>query len=461
MHRTTDQQGTTRALNTGITGQPGPAIALLGILIATASIGFEESLPVLSVGITLQLPDILLLGSLGWIAVQWLFVPEFRIARTPLDRPLLIFYGVTLFSTLWAIVQSSVNIHIAIQATRVFSFYLTFFIVTNLIRDHQQLKFLLNGIFILATIVAAAMIGQYVLGDSVQLVSGPAGGLEQTVGRVSGPVVRIAPPGFSIVMVSFMAVVCTLVCDRFKPISLVRFLQCGLLGMALTVTFFRSYWAALVVVLCLMVFLVKPADRRRLMGWGVIAMSPAVFVLLVVFAAPSLPVSRLVAASWDRLSTVASIKTFKGGGDSSYDFRRLENEYAFSAIVANPVIGLGMGAAYRRLDPRLDGFRADNFSDRTTSIHNSHLLLLLQSGLLGYFSFVWLSLVFLLRGFRGWRKIPDDHMRAVVLSLTLVYLALLIAAGANSLFMQSYWTPVIGIILGVNELILRKVRAEG
>jgi hypothetical protein len=48
-------------------------------------------------------------------------------------------------------------------------------------------------------------------------------------------------------------------------------------------------------------------------------------------------------------------------------------------------------------------------------------------------------------------------MRGVVLGFTLVYLAVLIAAVANSSFMQWRWTPVIGIIMGINEVILMKV----
>jgi hypothetical protein len=47
-------------------------------------------------------------------------------------------------------------------------------------------------------------------------------------------------------------------------------------------------------------------------------------------------------------------------------------------------------------------------------------------------------------------------MRAVMLGFSLVYLAVLIAAVANSTFMQWRWTPVIGIIMGINEVILRK-----
>jgi O-antigen ligase len=455
INRMSDQRGR-RALITGNGGLHGSEIALLGILIATASIGFEGRLPVLSVGIHLRVPDILLLGLLGSIAVRWLLVPEFRIARTPLDRPLLIFYGVTLFSTLVAIVQSSVDLDQAIAAIRIFSYYLTFFVVTNLVRERRQLNFLVNGIFLLATVVAVAMVGQYVLGDSVQLVGSQIGAMEEMPGRTFGDVVRIAPPGYSIVMVSFVAILCTLVGAKLKPMGLLRFLQCGLMGMALLLTFFRSYWAALIVALFLAAYLVRGADRRRLIGWGVLGMFPAVLVLLVVFAAPDLPISRLVEASWKRLSTV-NAEAFTGG-DASYNYRRLENDYALPAIMSNPVIGLGMGAAYRPLDPRLDGYDPESLTGHTASIHNSHLGVLLQSGLLGYLSLMWLSLAFLLRGFRNWRKVPNDRMRAVVLGFTLVYLVVLIAAGANSIFMQWSWVPVLGIIMGINEVILRQVR---
>lgn len=452
IHHGTYQQGR-RALSTGISGRHWPEIALLGILVVTSSLGFADRLPALSVGITLQIPDILLLGSLGCIAVLWLVVPGFRLVRTPLDRPLMIFFGVTLFSTLLAIAHSSVDVPHAIQGMRIFSYYLTFFIVTNLIREGRQLTFLVNGIFLLGTIVAAAMVAQYVLGGSVQLVLRQVGPVQSIQGSTFGEAVRIAPPGFAIVMVSFVAIFCIIVCEKFKPQGLLRFVQCGLLSMALLVTFFRSFWAALIVALFPATYLVRGTDRRRLIGWGVLALCPAVLVLLVVFAAPNLPVSRLVDASWERLSTVASIETFTGG-DASYNFRRLENDYAFSAIAANPIIGLGLGASYRPLDPRLDEFGPQGIIDRTTFIHNSHLRILVQSGLVGYLSFVWLSLAFLLRGFSKWRNVPNDRMRALALGFTLVYAAVLVAAGANSIFMHAYWTPLLGIIIGINEVIL-------
>jgi O-antigen ligase len=437
-----------------------PEIALVGILIATSSIVFEEQLPVVFLGgVSFHIPDILLLGLLGLIGVCWLVKPEFKIVRTPLDRPLLIFYGVTLLSTFIAINQSSVDIVDARRAMRVLSYYLTFFIVTNLVRELRQLNFLLNGLFLLATIVAAAMVAQFLMGDSVRLISGRVESLA-TQGTIYEDVIRIAPPGFSIILVSFIAILCILVLEKFKPLGKLKFFQFGLLGMALLVTFLRSYWAALIMALFLLVYLFRGHDRRRLIGWGLVVICSAAMILLVVFSDPGSRATRLVGASLDRLGTLGRIETFQGQ-DSSLNWRKIENGYAFSTIMSHPLIGLGMGARYRPRDLRLDQRGADASAyDFRRHIHNGHLWILLQSGLLGYLSLMWLSFIFLMRGFKYWRRIASDRMKGVVLGFTLAYLVVLIAAAANSTFMQWRWTPVIGIIMGINEVILMKFRQE-
>ena len=139
----------------------------------------------------------------------------------------------------------------------------------------------------------------------------------------------------------------------------------------------------------------------------------------------------------------------------------IENAYALSTIASNPWIGLGMGFTYRPWDRRLDGphpSRSDY--DFRKHIHNSHLWILLQSGLLGYLSFMALSLVFLIRGFRYWRSVADIRFRGVVLGFAVAYLGVLIAAVVNSTFVQWRWTPVIGIIMGINEVVLMRFRQE-
>jgi O-antigen ligase len=434
-----------------------PEIALVGILIATSSIVFEEQLPIIFLGgVSFHIPDILLLGLLGLIAVRWLVKPEFKIVRTPLDRPLLIFYGVTLLSTFIAIFQSSVDVVDARRAMRVLSYYLTFFVVTNLVRELRQLLSLLNGLFLLATIVAAAMIVQFFLGHTVQLLPGRV----ESLATQYEDVTRILPPGWSIILISFVAVFCILVLEKNKPRSLLKFLQCGLLGIALLFTFLRSYWAALIIVFFLLGYIFRRYDRRRLIRWGLVAIFSAAMILLVIFSDPGSRAARLVGASMDRLGTLGRSGTFQGE-DSSLNWRKIENRYALSTIASHPLIGLGMGARYRPRDPKLDQRSPRGYAvDLRGLIHNGHLKILLQSGLLGYLSLMWLSFVFLMRGFRYWRGIASDRMRGVVLGFTLAYLVVLIAAVANSTFMQWRWTPVIGIIMGINEVILMKFRQE-
>jgi O-antigen ligase len=428
-----------------------PEIALMGILIATSSILYEEKLPQFSIGIgSLHIPDLLLLWLLGLIVLRWLLEPDFKIVHTPLDKPLLIFYGVTLLSTFIALGRSSVEIEPARQGIRVLSYYLTFFIVTNLVRERRQINFLLNSLFSLATVVAVAMLAQFLLGSSFQILPGSVENL-RTQSTLYEGVTRIFPPGWSIILVSFVANICALILDRIKKFRWLKFTQCGLLGIAILLTFLRSYWAALILVYFILLYIFRGRERASLIRWSLVSLCSAAMIMMIILLNPSSRATKLKDATINRLSTIFQGKTYKGQ-DNSLNWRKIENGYAISAIASHPLIGLGMGARYRPFDSRLV---ARGGSDLSAFIHNGHLWILLQSGVLGYLSLFWLSIVFLTRGFRNWRNITNDRMRGVVLGFTLVFLALMIAAVVNSTFMRWYWTPVIGIIMGINEVILK------
>lgn len=434
----------------GILALKRPEIALLGILVATSSIVYEDQLPTIPIGIgSLHLPDLILLFLLGLICLRWLVEPGFKIVRTPLDWPLLIFFGIMLLWTFIALFQSSVGFEPARRGIRILSYYLTFFVVTNLVRERRQLDFLLNGFFLLATIVAMVMVAQFILGNSVVLLPGRVEDLN-TQGVAYSDVTRILPPGLSIVFVAFVSTFCILVLEKFKPLGWLKFLQFGLFGVAFFFTFLRSYWAALIIVFALLAFILRGDDRQKLINWMVV-MCLAVVVLKLVSNVLSSGTTGVIDAFTNRLSTVFSIKTFQGQ-DDSLNFRKTENEYALPQILSHPLTGVGIGANYRPLDPILDW---DGTTDGRRSIHNGHLLILLQSGLFGYLSFIWLSLAFLMRGFKHWQSIANDRMRGVVLGFTLVYLAVIIAAMVNYTLMQWHWMPVIGIMMGFNEVVYK------
>lgn len=434
-----------------------PDLALLGILVLTSSIIFEEALPVISTGVgRFHVTDVILLALFGLIGLRWLVEPDFKIIRTPLDGPLLAFFSVALLSTFIAILRSSVTIRPALSGVRVVTYYLVFFVVTNLVREERQLNLLSRGLSLIATITAAAMVAQFLLGESVALLPGRVETLATEGARYSG-VTRILPPGQSLVVVSFIVATVTLVLDKFRPVSTLRFLQWGLVGLAVILTFNRNNWVGVILAVLLLAYLVRgqAQDRRRLAGWGLVVLFLAAVLLLPAFDQPESQVAMFVRAASERLTSLVSTDTYEDQ-QSSLRWRDLEYEYAFLQIASHPLLGLGLGATYRPWDPRLDRKGPDDSGfDGRHYVHNGHVWILVKSGLLGYLCLMWLSLAFLVRGFKYWRRIPESHMRGTVLGFTLVYLTVLIASVTSPMFMEWHWTPVIGLMMGVNEVSFR------
>jgi len=93
--------------------------------------------------------------------------------------------------------------------------------------------------------------------------------------------------------------------------------------------------------------------------------------------------------------------------------------------------------------------------------HNGHLYIVLKTGLLGYFFFLSISLLVLGRGFKHWRHVPDPAMRSIVLGITFTYLGAFISGISEPRFMDWNWTPVLGIMIGVNEAIFKRHLGSG
>jgi hypothetical protein len=430
-----------------------PEIALLGILTATASIIFEEKLPLIPIGIgSLHMPDLILLASFGLILFRWLVEKDFKIIRTQLDLPLLAFLFIALLSTFIAVFQSSVEIEEARRAIRIVTYYLTFFIVTNLVREDHQLHFLIRGLFILAMIVAIAMIAQFLLGESFYILPGRVETLQTGDIGYTG-ITRILPPGQSTVLVAFITATVTLVLERRRQFIVSSFLQWCLLGLAIILTFTRSFWVQVVFAILILTYLVRGKGRQRLIGIGLVALVLVATILLVDFNGAGSKVAQFIDAFVERFATLISVDTIQ---EDSLQWRNVENEYALSQIASHPFPGLGLGAKYRPFDARLDTRERMKVWDARTYIHNAHLWIMMKTSLLGYFCFMWLSIAFLIRSFRYWRLVLDPRMSMCVLGFALTYLGVLIGAVVRPMFFQWYWTPLIGLMMGFNETVIRK-----
>lgn len=432
-----------------------PEIALFGILIATSSIVFEERLPLIPIGFgSLHIPDVILLCSLSLVFLRWWVEADFKLVHTPLDKPLLAFFTIALISTTIAVLQSSVDFESAMRSLRIIAYYLTYFVVTNLIREDQQLHLLLRGLSILGTVVAVGMIAQYTIGDSFFLLPGRVETL-RTQGTTYAGITRILPPGQSLVLLALINSIAALIFDERSTFKLLYFIQIGLLGTAVVLTFNRSFWVSVAIAVIVLAYVTKALNRRRLIGLGLIILVLIVVVVMYASIEPRSQIAQLGTAFFERFLTLGRASTLQ---ESSLEWRYVENEYVLPNILSQPLFGLGLGSQYRPFDPRIDYLGRE--WDARRYIHNGHFWIMLKTGLLGYLSLATLSVIFLVRSFKYWRQIPDPLMQGNVLSFTITYLGILVAAIVSPIFIQWFWTPVLGIMMGINEVVLRRVIQE-
>lgn len=425
-----------------------PALGILGIFVATSSIVYENQLPLIPILIgSLHVPDFILLGLFVLMLWRWIAEPGFTIVRTPSDAYLVGFWLITLFSSLVAIGDGTLQFNTALRGIRTGTYYLLFFVVTNVIRRREQLMFLLQGIFLLSTGVAAAMIVQYFVGDSISILPGRVEAL--VTGSTSYlDIARIMPPGQSLIFVSAVTLVSVVGFDVIRQASLFRVALVGLIGIALVLTFLRTFWLMTGLIGVLMFVLSKGVERRRMLGWILLAVIVLSLVGILLLSDPDSPAQDLVGAVLERFGTVSGTQFVE---DSSFVWRFSEYDHAIPQILAHPLLGLGAGAQYRPYDPRMDW---EQFDGRAY-IHNGHLWIMLQCGLPGYFCFMTWILWTAFRGLRIWRNVRTPVLRGTMVSFSLLLLVLPIGAIVDPVYMQWFWTPVLGVMAGVIEVIAR------
>jgi hypothetical protein len=428
-----------------------PEVAVLILLIFTSTIFDVNALQSIPIGIGhLIVTDFLVFIPLGIILLRTWVEPGYKFIHTPLDLPLLAFYGIALLSTFLAIYQSKFIFNQSLGELRSINFYLVFFIVTNSIRDEKRLRRLIRGIFILAVLVAGAMIIQYALGDSVVILPGRVEELG-TAGTVSPGVTRILPPGQSLVLVVLIALPILLIFDRSRSKFLTRFFQVFIVSLAVLLTFNRSFWVALILALSVAALLISVQEKVRFIKIGIwVGLAGSIGLVLVLILLGS-QAQKLIDGSVIRMSTLVNPNTVNEG---SLRDRYVENEYAYPQIIAHPLIGLGLGADYRKWDRRID-FTPISTWDRFAYIHDGHLWMMLKTGLLGYFFYILTLILFLKRGFQAWLQNPSPYYKGIVFSFTITVIGLLPATIVNPIFSTPYWTSVLGVMLGINEVIFR------
>ncbi|MBN1312971.1 MAG: O-antigen ligase family protein [Anaerolineae bacterium] len=408
------------------------------------------------------LTDLIFLLPFGLIILRAIVERDFRLIGTPLDVPLLLFVALVFLVTLLGFsrtmpYQMSIRqvfasppliISLAIPEIRVIAYYLVFFSVTNLIRTENQLDWLLKGLNGAALVTGMLIIIQAAL---------PGISLLQQVGRVErlltegsryNDITRVVDlPGEALIFMMFSVVLANLL--HRQPARIRDWLLLVPLGIAIIFTFNRNFWVSIGMAVFILAYL---GDRIGWQRFTVYGLGGALLLGLAIVISLSMPESklgRLTYATGERVVSLVKPTTYTEG--SSIQFRVIETQYALQQIDRRPVFGVGLGGYYRPYDSRLDW----EYFDGRGYIHNGHLWLILKSGFAGYLCFLWLSIAFIVRSFRRWRSVRQLKYRSVLLGFVIIYLGVAFAAVVNPIYMQSNWTPLIGLMMGINEVILR------
>ncbi len=420
-----------------------PEISLLAILFITSGIIYESDLPLLPIGIgSLHIPDILLLGVLVILVFKALVEPDFKLISSPMNWWVVFYLGFLLLSTLIAALYNQVDFHEGIREFRVLSYYLAFFIVINLVQRKKQLRWLIDGIIWLATLVAFAMSLQFLLGISLPFLPDRVEAL-RTGETVYTDITRILPPGQSVIVTALILLICQLIVNPKAKNKVILLLQCAMIGFAVIITFTRSFWVQVALAVFVLAVVARKAERRRLINYALLVLLALAVLLILSYSNPSARYAQLTLATVERLGTLFEVDTLS---EDSLEWRSVENSYVWPQVQKHPLLGLGLGAKYRTWDHRID-YEERTWFDARYYIHNAHFWILLKGGIASYGCLVVMSFIFLYRGFKYWYKVQDAEMRYWVLGFTLVYLGVVIGAIYNPIFTQWYWTPLIGSCL--------------
>jgi len=433
-----------------------PEIIILLIIVILASIMFENALPLIPIpGGSFHFTDVFLLFFLFMIPFKLLTDRRFRLQRTPLDFPLLLFFLAALISAGLTIFSHPGDYTKVIRGFRPVTYYLLFFVVTNFIREKKQIRFLLNSLFIIAAVVSGLMIIQAAGGGAINLMPGQVETIS-LFGQVADAS-RITPPGCKLIFVMTIPAFCALVFAKkllWKSgyLYLLSFIVSGLL-----LSYTRTFWISSLFSLFVFTLIVAKEEKKR-----VFASVLLTILLIGFFVSPIGFVSGKAKAFYDSMSDrFGSLFDFiMTMESSSLDWRKIENVYGRRSILQHPLLGIGLGHPYRPRVSWMDSYKKGEEWDSMSYIHNGYFWVLVVFGMSGFLPLLWFFIRFIVDGFSAWRKIKDPFERSAVIGSTLSVLGIAICNLTIPMLMNWASIVVTVTIIGLAETIIQRNEEE-
>jgi O-antigen ligase len=426
-----------------------PIVGIVAMLVLRSSVAYEASrIFMISLFEWFYLSDLVLILLLAIMTVRMLLQPTDRPVWSSLVWPIAILVVLALLTAIMA-VERGTDLADAVGQLRVVTYYLLFMPVAYFINDRRSLHKLIVALRLIALAVSLASIVQILVGSSLGLRLAWAGGAQdEPTGRVGVDALRVMSPGTTLVYWMFMLAVCRLMTEKgsFAHKGFV-YIETGLLGTSLLLTFTRTLWASLIFVFGLMAILASPSQRARLvpviavMGAAIVS---GLLVLWLLSGSIGLHVD-FVDAIVERSAALFSLE--KAAGDENLNYRRIETGYALQAIQEHPWLGIGPGTIYR---PPMNMDEAANRPRTQRSfVHDAYIWAWLKLGVGGLIALLWLAFATLWHSWRGWKRATNPFLSFVLASCFFALAGELFLNVTWEFFFSIYSAPTLATLFAV------------
>jgi len=284
-------------------------------------------------------------------------------------------------------------------------------------------------------------VGQMVQGIFHVRIFGDAGRLftAETLGVKAYGITSSSTVGINLVVFALCMVATWYALKKIRAITFL--LLSAAFAIAILFTFGRTTWGMTLLQMGVVVGLLGLRKSGTMLIWSMVGLSLAFGALIAV--KPAMLDALVVRAT--------SIEREIESG-SSAAWRYYEVAEVTPVIVASPILGIGLGAAYRRPAP------SDTFREQVRYIHSGYLYMVSKLGVPALSLFLWCLLVVLTWSWHGARNEIDAERRGAHAAIGAGIVGLLLAAVTEPHFMRDASIAYLGVLLGLATVLRRTAR---
>ncbi len=226
------------------------------------------------------------------------------------------------------------------------------------------------------------------------------------------------PFGSALYMGATVGAISALVHLQGKKERFLALLLAALAIVALGTTFYRGFWIGTFIGCVVLLFLLPPRGRMRLLLFGLIGAGGAILLVMAVAGDLADAIFRAVAA---RLTSSGNALE-----DISIANRLAETRTVLGLVPQSPLVGLGYGAWFHHF----------NIITRTTEVvhyvHNVYVYLLMKVGAIGLFLFLGYFASIIRAGLRLSRGVQESPLALALVRASVALFIGLLFVGTNS-----------------------------